>query len=53
MRGVCQHPVIPWRRQRVRPEVAGPMTGSAASSESIVTCAAIMDSGFLALLRPE
>jgi hypothetical protein len=27
--------VIPGRRQRVRPEVAGPMTGSAASPESI------------------
>jgi hypothetical protein len=25
--------VIPGRRQRVRPEVAGPMTGSAANSE--------------------
>jgi hypothetical protein len=29
--------VIPGRRQRVRPEVAGPMTGSAASPESITT----------------
>ncbi len=29
--------VIPGRHQRVRPEVAGPMTGSVASPESITT----------------
>jgi hypothetical protein len=43
--------VIPGRRQRVRPEVAGPMTGSAASQESITTDGknpaptGVMDSG--------
>jgi DNA helicase-2/ATP-dependent DNA helicase PcrA len=37
--------VIPGRRQRVRPEVAGPMTGSAASPESITPAAGSMDSG--------
>jgi hypothetical protein len=37
--------VIPGRRQRVRPEVAGPMTGFAASPESIFTS---WDYGFLA-----
>ena len=38
--------VIPGRRQRVQPEVAGPMTSSAANPETITTTAGTMDSGF-------
>src|SRR5205807_7342503 len=37
--------VIPDRRQRVQPEVAGPMTSSAASPVSITPAARTMDSG--------
>jgi len=43
--------VIPGRQQRVRPEVAGPMAGSAAKPESITTTAGDMDSG-LAPTKP-
>ena len=44
--------VIPDCRQRVRPELAGPMAGSAASPEAILADAGIMAFGLLASLGP-
>jgi hypothetical protein len=41
---VVSRGVIPGPSQRVRPEVAGPMTGSARSPESIAPAFAAMDS---------
>jgi len=44
--------VIPGPSQRVRPEVAGPMTGSARSPESKTPARVAMDSGLAASPRP-
>jgi hypothetical protein len=49
---VVSRGVIPGPSQRARPEVAGPMTGSARSPESIAPAFAAMDSRLAASRRP-
>jgi len=49
---VVSRGVIPGPSQRVRPEVAGPVTGSARSPESVAPAFAAMDSRLAASRRP-